>query len=120
RAMLGSALGWLKDQGQAAGEKLAQFGSSTVQALTPIGMLTMLLDMLGEPVQALLAPIKMVVSALAKALLPIFKTTFPIIKTFGMLLLTVLQGVAGVWNAIVGIIGNIFKALSEISILGWR
>src|SRR5690606_6929619 len=68
RAMLGSALGWLKDQGQAAGEKLAQFGGSSVQALTPIGMLTMLLDMLSEPVQALLIPITMVDAALGKAL----------------------------------------------------
>src|SRR5690606_26728700 len=81
RAMLGSALGWLKDQGQAAGEKLAQFGSSIAQALTPVGMLTMLLDMLSEPVQALLMPITMVVAALGKALVPVFKAAFPIIKT---------------------------------------
>src|SRR5690606_11028236 len=103
-----------------AGEKLAQFGSSIAQALTPIGMLTMLLDMLGEPVQALLMPITMVVSALATALLPVFKTTFPIIKTFGVMLLTVIQGISTVWNAIVGTLGNVFKSLSQISILGMR
>src|SRR5690606_29976074 len=120
RAALGNALSWLKEQGQAAGEKLAQFGSGIVQALTPVGMLTMLLDMLGEPVQALLTPITMVASALATALLPVFKAAFPIIKTFGVLLLTVLQGVATVWNAIVGAIGNVFKSLSRISILGMR
>src|SRR5690606_29754171 len=68
----------------------------------------------------LLTPITMVVSALAKALLPVFKAAFPIIKTFGVLLLTVLQGVATVWNAIVGTIGHIFKSLSQISIFGWR
>src|SRR5690606_31185054 len=62
----------------------------------------------------------MVVSALSHALLPVFKATFPIIKTFGVLLLTVLQGIPMVWNALVGTIGGIFKALSEIKILGAR
>src|SRR5690606_16311738 len=120
QAALGNALSWLKEQGQAAGEKLAQFGSGIVQALTPIGMLTMLLDMLGEPVQALLVPITMVVAALATGLLPVFKATFPIIKTFGVLLLTVLQGIATVWNALVGTIGGVFRALYDIKILGIR
>src|SRR5690606_35021825 len=120
REALGNALSWLKDQGRAAGEKLAQFGSSIVKALTPIGMLTMFLDMLSEPARALLTPITMVTSAHATALLLVFKATFPIIKTFGVLLLTVLQGVATVWNAIVGTIGNIFKSLANIKILGMR
>src|SRR5690606_4177550 len=58
--------------------------------------------------------------ALSQALLPVFKATFPIIKTFGVMLLTVIQGISTVWNAITGTIGGIFKSLSRIEILGWR
>src|SRR5690606_15721026 len=118
--MIGRGLAWLKEQGAAAGEQLRQFSATVGQALTPVGILTSLLNALSEPVEALLVPITMVVSALAQALLPVFKATFPVIKTFGVLLLTVLQGVSTVWNAIVGTIGGIFKALSQISILGLR
>lgn len=120
RAMLGNALAWLKEQGQAAGESLKAFGANILHALTPVGILAMLLNELTEPVAALIMPITMVVSALAQALLPVFKTLFPIIKTFGIILLTVLQGISTVWNSIVGTIGNIFKSLSQISILGVR
>src|SRR5690606_14777705 len=120
REAIGNALSWLKDQGRAAGESLAAFGANILHALTPVGILTTLLNELTLPVAALLMPITMVVSALATALLPVFKATFPIIKTFGVLLLTVLQGIATVWNDIVGALGNIFKALSKISILGLR
>src|SRR5690606_40752686 len=41
-------------------------------------------------------------------------------KTFGVMLLTVIQGISTVWNAIVGTIGNVFKSLSQISIRGMR
>src|SRR5690606_36135541 len=91
--------------------KSLQFAAGIIAALNPINILARLLDDLATPVAALLMPITMVVSALAQALLPVFKATFPIIKTFGVLLLTVLQGISTVWNAIVGTIGNIFKSL---------
>src|SRR5690606_12545734 len=117
-AMIGRSLEWLREQGKAAGESLRMFGGQILQAFTIVGLVTMLLDQLREPMQALLVPITMVVAALATGLLPVFKTTFPIIKTFGVMLLTVIQGISTVWNAIVGTIGNIFKSLSQISILG--
>src|SRR5690606_19794508 len=102
--IIGRGLAWLKEQGAAAGEQLRQFSATVGQALTPVGILTSLLYALSEPVEAFLVPITMVVSALSQALLPVFKATFPIIKTFGVLLLTVLQGVSTVWNALVGTI----------------
>src|SRR5690606_30845914 len=118
--LIGRSLEWLREQGKAAGESLRMFGGQILQAFTIVGLVTMLLEQLREPVQALLVPITMVVAALATGLLPVFKTTFPIIKTFGVMLLTVIQGVATVWNALTGTIGNIFKSLSQISILGLR
>src|SRR5690606_22288471 len=115
--MIGRGLARLKEQGAAAGEQLRQFSATVGQALTPVGILTSLLNALSEPVEALLVPSTMVVSALSQPVLPVFKAPFTLVKTFGVLLLTVIQGVSTVWNVIVGTIGGIYKALTQINIL---
>src|SRR5690606_9669205 len=66
--VVGSALTDLRD-------RALQFAAGIIAALNPINMLSQLLDALATPVQALLVPITMVVSALATALLPVFKAT---------------------------------------------
>src|SRR5690606_12748502 len=48
--MIGRGLAWLKEQGAAAGEQLRQFSATVGQALTPVGILTSLLNALSEPV----------------------------------------------------------------------
>src|SRR5690606_12286746 len=64
-AVIGRGLESLREQGKAAGESLRMFGGQILQDFTIVGLVTMLLDQLREPVQALLVPITMVVSALS-------------------------------------------------------
>src|SRR5690606_7976907 len=53
-AVIGQGLEWLREQGKAAGESLRMFGGQILQAFTIVGLLSMLLGQLEEPVQALL------------------------------------------------------------------
>lgn len=75
---------------------------------------------LSTSLNALMVPVGIVARAFGDALGPALEALFPVFKFFAQTLLTVIQGVASVWNAIVGTIGGIFGALSNISILGFR
>lgn len=77
-------------------------------------------ELLSRSISALALPISIVVRAFGDALAPALKAIFPIIKSFGQITLTVIQGIAWVWNSIVGTIGGIFRSLSQLNIFGWR
>lgn len=75
---------------------------------------------LSRSLRGLMVPIKIVAAAFGDALAPVLEALFPVFKFFAQMLLAVIQGVASVWNAIVGVIGGVFDVLANLEFLFWK
>lgn len=97
----------VKDNATPAADQLQAFAASVAGAFHPMNLLATVLGHLSSPVQALLVPLAMVAEIIAGALMPVFEALFPVIQTFGQLLLTGVQVIGGVWNALIDIVSMI-------------
>ncbi len=70
---------------------VAQFFSSLLQQLTPA-------------IQTLMVPVALVAEVFATLLLPVLKLLFPPLKMLGIVMITVAQMIAAVWNALLDLI----------------
>ncbi|NTX17713.1 phage tail protein [Myxococcus sp. CA056] len=93
--------------------------SKPVQAITPI------FEVLGTLFKGL-APIITVFGQILVALLepltllsgPIMKGLFAVIRIVAMGILYVVKGIGTVWNAIIGFVASVFKALGKVPLVG--
>lgn len=111
---------WLARQVEEIQSAAQQWVQSAFALATPAGFLAEILQHLSGYAERLLAPFAIMAEVVGILLEPAFRALFPVLKTFGLIVLTVVQGISTVWNAIVGTLAGIFGALANISILGWK
>src|SRR5690606_21268152 len=75
---------------------------------------------LASSLRGLMVPIKIVAAAFGDALAPVLEALWPVFKALGIFILTVIEGVGTVWNALVGTIGGLFDAIANLKIFNWK
>ncbi|HOA52414.1 MAG TPA: hypothetical protein PKI05_09155, partial [Thermogutta sp.] len=73
---------------------------------------------LASSLRGLMVPLKIVSAAFGDALAPVLEALWPVFKALGIFILTVIEGVSTVWNALVGTIGGLFDAIANLEIFG--
>jgi phage-related protein len=92
---------------------------SPIQAIAPIlellatlfQGLAPVITILGQILMAMLNPLSLLAG-------PIMKAFFQVVRVVAMGILYVVKGVGTVWNAIIGFIAGVFRALSKIPVVG--